>query len=326
MMRQLTGVLLALTATGGGSQPRLPQGSVAVSWAPESPIEGSIVVVRVVPTRPGDQVTAVTARLAGEPLHFAVTSAGEYAAVGGIPLGADTALELPVVVEWRSGARDRTVEVLPVARGAFAIERLRVAPRFVDRPDSATAARIARERARARAVSRRSHDTPRQWTEAFARPAEGRVTSEFGQGREYNGRIQSRHWGVDLDGLEGTPVVAANRGIAALVDDFYYAGKVVYLDHGAGLVTAYFHLSKHEVAQGDTVEPRAIIGRIGATGRVTGPHLHWSARYGSVTVSPLSLLPLDRLMQEAVAKGDGSELSGSERRPEPPGGPAARRP
>lgn len=313
MNSRIAAILAPLVMTGGAPVLEARQGSVTVSWTPELPVEGSVVVVRVGPTRDGDTVASVTGRLAGEPLHFAITAEGDYAAVAGVPLGAGDTLGVPVVVRWRSGARDSTVSALPVARGAFAVERLRVARRFVERPDSATAARIARERARARAVSRRSHRTPRQWADGFTLPASGRVTSEFGQGREFNGRIQSRHWGVDLDGVEGTPVRATSRGIAALVDDFYYAGKVVYLDHGTGLVTAYFHLSAHEVAQGDTVDAGTIIGRIGATGRVTGPHLHWTARYGSVTVNPLSLLELDRLLTTAAEAG-GSDLTGSGRR------------
>jgi murein DD-endopeptidase MepM/ murein hydrolase activator NlpD len=89
-------------------------------------------------------------------------------------------------------------------------------------------------------------------------------------------------------------VRAANRGVVALVDNFFLAGNVVYIDHGGGLVTAYFHLSKPLVAVGDTVARGQQIGLVGATGRVTGPHLHWAARYGTITVNPLDLMALDR--------------------------------
>jgi murein DD-endopeptidase MepM/ murein hydrolase activator NlpD len=77
-----------------------------------------------------------------------------------------------------------------------------------------------------------------------------------------------------------------------LVDDFYLAGKTIYIDHGQGLVTAYFHLSQATVAQGDTVSAGQTIGKVGASGRVTGPHLHWVARYGAISVDPLSLLAI----------------------------------
>jgi murein DD-endopeptidase MepM/ murein hydrolase activator NlpD len=88
-------------------------------------------------------------------------------------------------------------------------------------------------------------------------------------------------------------VLAANRGVVALVGDFYYSGRVVYLDHGRGLVTAYLHLSQVDVAAGDTVERGSLVGRVGATGRVTGPHLHWMVRYGRVSLDGLRLLELD---------------------------------
>ena len=120
------------------------------------------------------------------------------------------------------------------------------------------------------------------------------MTSGFGRRREFNGTIQSRHMGVDFAGVSGAPVRAANRGVVALVDEFYMGGNVIYLDHGAGLVTAYFHLSRANVEAGDTVARGQVIGRVGATGRVTGPHLHWVARYGAITVDPLSLLDLGR--------------------------------
>ena len=105
----------------------------------------------------------------------------------------------------------------------------------------------------------------------------------------FNGTLTSRHLGVDFRGATGEPIRAANRGVVALVDQFFLAGNVVYIDHGGGVVTGYFHLSKALVAAGDTVERGQEIGLVGATGRVTGPHLHWNARYGAVTVNPMDL-------------------------------------
>ncbi len=92
----------------------------------------------------------------------------------------------------------------------------------------------------------------------------------------------------------GAPVVAAARGVVALVADFYLAGRAVYLDHGAGLVTGYFHLSRVDVAAGDTVEAGQRIGGVGKSGRVTGPHLHWIVRYGAISVDPMTLVRLGR--------------------------------
>ena len=102
-------------------------------------------------------------------------------------------------------------------------------------------------------------------------PRDSRITSPYGGAREYNGQVTSRHTGTDFAGAVGAPVGAAARGVVALVADFYLAGRAVYLDHGAGLVTGYFHLSQADVAEGDTVAAGQRIGAVGRTGRVTGP-------------------------------------------------------
>jgi murein DD-endopeptidase MepM/ murein hydrolase activator NlpD len=133
------------------------------------------------------------------------------------------------------------------------------------------------------------------------------VTSGFGRGRVFNGTVTSRHMGTDFAGAVGAPVRAANRGVVRIVDRFYLGGNVVYIDHGAGLVTAYLHLSQADVAVGDTVQRGQIIGRVGATGRVTGPHLHLIARYGQITVDPLTLL---RVTQSAAASQAGRRTPG----------------
>jgi murein DD-endopeptidase MepM/ murein hydrolase activator NlpD len=101
--------------------------------------------------------------------------------------------------------------------------------------------------------------------------------------------VKSRHNGLDFGGGIGAPVKSANDGIVALTGSFYLGGNCVYVDHGAGLVTAYLHLSKRTVKVGQQVKKGQLIGRIGATGRVTGPHLHFITRYGAISVNPLSL-------------------------------------
>jgi hypothetical protein len=265
-----------------------PAPELRVSWLPEQPVAGTMVEIVAHPVVAADSVARLTAAVAGERLHFEWTG-GAWRAIAGIPIETSGTLSFTIVAS-RDGAADSTMVELPVSSGEYGMERLRVAPRFTQPPDSALAARMAREREKALAVSRRAHDTPRMWSEPFLRPRDARITSGFGHGREFNGTVQSRHMGVDFAGAVGTPVAAANRGVVALVDHFHLAGRVVYLDHGGGLVTAYFHMSEALVAAGDTVERGQTIGRVGATGRVTGPHLHWIARYGSVTVNPLTLL------------------------------------
>ena len=261
---------------------------VRITWTPERPVQGTLFRLRVAPLV---GVTRVEGKVAGEPLHFAQNSTG-WEALAAAPL--DQGSELAVTVEVvRDGKVDSANARVPVASGSYALEKLRVAPEFGTPPDAALQARIDRERERALAVSRAAHATPRLWNEVV-RPRDTRITSGFGSGREFNGQVQSRHAGTDFAGAVGSPVRAAARGVVALVDTFYLAGRVIYIDHGEGLVSAYFHLSKQEVAAGDTVSAGQQIGLVGATGRVTGPHLHWVVRYGAISVDPISFLALRR--------------------------------
>jgi murein DD-endopeptidase MepM/ murein hydrolase activator NlpD len=233
--------------------------------------------------------------MAGEPLHFIPSTAGKWHAIGAVPVDATGSLVASVIVQRVSGKTEtvRARLVLPKLPPPVA-QPLAVDSSFSRPLDSATAARVARENARARDIGTRAHDSPPMWTSSFLRPRTSVVTSEFGSGRVFNGRVTSRHLGVDFRGAVGEPVLATNRGVVALVDNFFLAGNVVYIDHGGGVVTAYFHLSKPLVAVGDTVTRGQRIGLVGATGRVTGPHLHWAARYGTITVNPLDLIGLDR--------------------------------
>ncbi len=258
-------------------------GPPSITWNPSRPVQGTLFRVHVSGVSSDAQLTG---RAAGEPLHFTANDSG-WTAIAAAPLDRDAHVAVTVVV---NGA-DSLHASVPIAKGDYALEKLTVAPRFGAPPNKELQARIDRERERALAVSRASHSTPRMWQEVV-KPREARITSAFGSGREFNGRVQSRHTGTDLAGAAGSPVHAAAKGVVALVDTFYYAGRVVYIDHGAGLVSAYFHLSRQDVAEGDTVEAGQQIGLVGATGRVTGPHLHWVVRYGAISVDPLSLLQL----------------------------------
>ena len=170
-----------------------------------------------------------------------------------------------------------------------------MAPRFGSPLNEEDQARLREDQAKANQVAREAHATPRLWSPTVVAPRDSRVTSGFGTGREFNGQISSRHMGLDLAGAPGDTVRAAADGVVALVDGFLLAGDIVYLNHGGGLLTGYFHLSGQLVEAGDTVAAGTPIGLVGATGRVTGPHLHWVVRYGTTTVDPRSLLALPGL-------------------------------
>jgi murein DD-endopeptidase MepM/ murein hydrolase activator NlpD len=260
--------------------------SASISWEPATPVRGALFRVVANGTAPGARLTG---SVAGEALHFVDDSS--RVSLAAVPIdGVDS---LRVVVRCQSGgASDSIVASVITVSGDYPIERLRVAPAFGRPPDSATAARIARESRRALEVATSAHDTPRLWDTTFLVPRQARITSGFGGGREYNGNITSRHMGTDYAGATGAPVRAVNRGVVRIVDAFFYGGNVIYIDHGIGLSSAYLHLSEQLVAAGDTVARGQTIGRVGATGRVTGPHLHFIVRYGAVTVDPRSLFAI----------------------------------
>ncbi|HEY0350616.1 MAG TPA: M23 family metallopeptidase [Gemmatimonadales bacterium] len=254
---------------------------------PASLPEGAISWLRI---RPIVAASAVTGEAAGEPIHFQRSDSG-FKALIGIPV--DVGDSLPLSVFLQQGERIDTVLVsVAVRKGGYLSEVLAVPPAFV-KPDRAAAARIRAELARSREVSHQSQERPQLWRGRFQLPRPSRITSPFGTARVYNGELQSRHLGTDFAGAVGAPVQAAGRGVVAMVADFYLAGRAVYIDHGAGVVTAYFHLSRADVAEGDTVVAGQRIGAVGQSGRVTGPHLHWVARYGAISVNPMSLLQLD---------------------------------
>lgn len=290
------------------SESSSPERAVAddmnISVMPRRPDLGSLVLLSFRRSNASsDSIASVTGWMAGEPLHFRMDSTGTERALGAVPLEASDSVVARVILHLTSGAADtlRVVVAVPhhvtatAARSARA-RRLRVSKVYTARPDSLTEARVARENAEARAVGRHAHLTPALWSEPFIRPRSSRITSPFGSGRLFNGRLSSSHGGVDFEGHPGDPVRAANRGVVALVGSFFLAGNVVYVDHGGGVVTGYFHLTQATVAVGDTVERGQQIGIVGATGRVTGPHLHWSARYGEHTVDPMGLIELSRVL------------------------------
>ena len=264
--------------------------SARASISPARPAPGALVRIEVRDSANAGTVSRLDGVMANEPLHFVAAGNGRWQAFGPVPVDASGAVRARIVVERSGGEIDTLFARAEVPVVRVATSRLSVDSSFSRPLDSATAARVADENRRAVEVARRAHDTPRQWSRAFRRPRASVVTSAFGSGRVFNGQVTSRHLGVDFRGGVGDTIRAANRGVVALTDEFFLAGNVVYIDHGEGVVTGYFHMSKVLVAQGDTVERGQTIGLVGSTGRVTGPHLHWSARYGSVTVNPLDLI------------------------------------
>jgi murein DD-endopeptidase MepM/ murein hydrolase activator NlpD len=258
---------------------------------PELPGQGRLFSLNV-QAPPGRSIRAVEGTVAGERLHLEQRMGGGFAGIAGLPVDAPREVEVLLTLRYEDGSSEEGRFMVPVERTPFEHEELTVAPRFGSPPSEEDRALRAADVAKARSVSEAAHETPRLWDGRVELPRDDRVTSGFGNGRVFNGQVSSRHMGLDLDGEPGDTVYAAARGVVELVDTFQLAGNIVYLNHGAGLVSGYFHLSEQLVSPGDTVVAGTPIGRVGATGRVTGPHLHWVVRYGHTSVDPRSLLEI----------------------------------
>lgn len=260
-----------------------------VSWQPAAPHEGRLFRLRVTASQ-HTPVVGVHGSVVGEELHFERLDERVFESLAPAPVGSGDGIAASLRVVYAAGGEDRLTAHIPVTPGSYRHEELSVAPRFGSPLSPEDQARLDRDRAVAGEAARRAHRTPRIATDTVVMPRSSRVTSGFGDGRVFNGQVSSRHMGLDLRGLEGDTVVAAARGIVEVVEPFLLAGNVVYLNHGRGLLSGYFHLSRQLVQPGDTVEAGQPVGLVGATGRVTGPHLHWVVRYGRTSVDPRSLL------------------------------------
>ena len=283
----------------------------AIRWSPTGPREGEAVGLRVLQPEAGRGAVDVEGEIDGRPVHFTRVDGGWFG-VAAAPIGSagPAALELRFLLSPDSTAVERTT--LEIGAREFPATRLSVAPRFSD-PDPEALARIREERRLVRATLARATE---EWLPrgAFRWPRETRITSPFGQRRLFNGELRSRHTGVDLAGRRGAPVLAAARGRVALSEHLYFAGNAVYVDHGLGVYTGYFHLSEIDVEEGDVLEKGDLVGKVGSTGRVTGPHLHWSLYVNGESLDASSLLHVDVPEADPGPGGSASPRDGGRSR------------
>ena len=176
-----------------------------------------------------------------------------------------------------------------VRTGKFPTEQLKVEKQFVE-PDPEQEKRAEADQKKMKAI----YDTvtpERMWDGAFHLPLKGVTSGEnFGRRRILNGQARSPHAGVDFPAMKGTPVFTAQRGKVVLAEELYYSGNTIVIDHGYGIFTLYAHLSEIDVKTGETVESDAEIGKVGATGRVTGPHLHWGLTVQHARVNAMGIV------------------------------------
>ncbi len=297
--KRRTGVALVILAAGAALLSRgamakdarvCAAGTTLRLSAPEAS-QGSLLLIKLKSTKP---LAEVRGEWHGRSVPFWQEAGGENERRGLLGVDLEKAAgeyELKVTGQTASGERISCNVMVAVRKGQFATEKLQVEKQFVE-PSPEQVKRANEERQKLRDIFDRV--TPeRLWEGPFRIPLDGVTTgSNFGKRRILNGNPGSPHGGIDLPGTTGTPVHAAQRGRVALAEELFFSGNTVVVDHGLGIYTLYGHLSEINVKAGDALESGAVLGKVGATGRVTGPHLHWGLTVERARVNPLLLVKL----------------------------------
>jgi murein DD-endopeptidase MepM/ murein hydrolase activator NlpD len=215
---------------------------------------------------------------------------GKWQALAGIDLDLRPGLYTAAVEADLGSTVLRESRPLVVSPRKFATRALRVDPGFVN-PPPAEMTRITGDATFLRTVYA-SSATTRLWSAPFVRPVPGEANSRFGTRSIFNGQPRSPHGGTDFLSPAGTPIKSPNAGRIVCARDLFFTGNTVIVDHGLGLFSMLAHLSRIDVKEGEMVADGQVIGLVGATGRVTGPHLHWALTVSGARVDPLSALAL----------------------------------
>lgn len=245
------------------------------------------------------EATGATATVFGEDVPlFRMGDGDQWSGLIGVDLAVAPGTHLITVVVNQVGSRPiATTRELSVVAKRFPVRRLRVASRFVKLPDNV----VERVRDESRQLETLFHTAarPREWHRPFQAPTRAPISGSFGTRSVLNGQGRSPHSGVDFGSKAGTPVVAPGTGVVTLAEPLFFTGNTVVIDHGLGLYSLLAHLSKFAVKEGGRVRRGQVVGFVGATGRVTGPHLHWSVRLNGARVDPLSLIAVTNKSSEA---------------------------
>ena len=220
---------------------------------------------------------------------FWITPPETFGALLGVDLGEEPS-RYELVVEGESRTLNYAIEVMKVE---FGVEELTLPDDKVTL-DEPTLRRV-REEKREISASMVSKTQERLWDGDFVNPVQGPISGRFGVKRILNGEPRSPHSGEDFKASQGTAVRVSNDGRVVLAGDYFFSGRSVFIDHGLGLYTMYFHLSEIHVRTGDGVKKGEVIGLVGSTGRATGPHLHWGVRLNGARVNPVSVVALEGL-------------------------------
>lgn len=265
--------------------------------APQRAARGDAFVARTISTAPGDTVFRWRGKEHVVPARQSQLGQGQrgQGQLGQGQFVAEILLAVPVDDEKNSSltlearsAKAKAAATVRVYSKDRPVQKLTVERKYVNPPQQEMP-RIKADREKVRAATS-VFSAEKHWDLPMLRPVPGSVSSLFGLKRVFNGEPRSVHKGLDLRGAEGTPIAAAADGVVVLADNLYYSGNAVYLDHGLGVFSAYLHMSKSHVRPGQRVRRGEVIGLVGATGRVTGPHLHLTMLVQGVPVDPQPLM------------------------------------
>jgi len=196
-----------------------------------------------------------------------------------------------LVLAWTNGTGDHSRRIpFRIVAGKYKTDELKVDSSRVN-PNKKNIERAQKEARKIKRVYAEG-SIDRLWEGNFQLPMTSDITSPFGNKRVFNGQLKSFHNGVDFRARSATPVFAANSGVVKLAESLFYSGNAVVIDHGTGIFTIYAHLSRIDVAAGRYIEKGQRLGLTGATGRVSGPHLHWGVKVNGVAVNPMQLIEL----------------------------------
>ncbi|MCR4373482.1 MAG: M23 family metallopeptidase [Acidobacteria bacterium] len=289
----LPALLLAATSVPAALTPTVAPPALSITHRARALHPGELVVLTIESTAP---LTAIDVRAFGRTEHvreFPASTATAYAWQSLIGIDLDVRAgryDVSVSATSESGLVTATYP-LEIAAKAFPTRRLNVDPNFVNPPASA-AARIAAEAAELARVWPGTSVPIAPGPLTFITPVPHRANSAFGRRSIFNGEPRSAHGGADFLSPTGTPIKAPAPGRVVLAKDLYYTGGTVVIDHGLGIISLFAHLSATTARAGDALRAGTVVGQVGATGRVTGPHLHWTVRVNGARVDPLSLLAL----------------------------------
>lgn len=256
--------------------------ATAIAFPSHTPVPGGVATLSIAPdSAPRPVVHYQDERVTVAPYDK------KWVAIIGIPLDARAGQH---AISITNPTTQKTFEApFEVSSKRYRLQRLTIRNKNKVNPNRKSTQRILRELKIQNKLKNRYSE--RAASLNFMQPVRGRNTGRFGLRRIINGQKRNPHSGMDIAAPTGTPVKATAAGQVIHTDDFFFTGKVVYLDHGSGVISLYAHLSRINVKPGQWLKRGEILGRVGSTGRATGPHLHWSIYLNGQAVDPHLFIP-----------------------------------